>query len=380
MSIRQMFPGSIVKPGFNPLAAPTPSYTYYLNSWGGNAQGQLGIGNTTYYSSPKQVGSLTNWSSIATGGTYHSHSIKTDGTLWSWGQNSNGQLGLGNTTARSSPTQVGALTSWLYVSGGYFHSLATKTDGTLWSWGLNSSSGQLGLGNMTDYSSPKQIGSGTTWSYAIGGGYFSMAIKTDGTLWSWGQNSSGQLGLGNTTSYSSPKQIGALTNWLTVSAGTYFAIAVKTNGTLWSWGSNNGFQLGQSTAYNINRSSPVQVGALTNWLSISCGLYHAGAVKTDGTLWSWGTNNVGQLGLGNTTSYSSPKQIGSLTGWSKVECGANNSSSIKTNGTLWTWGSNATGQLGLGDTTNRSSPNQVGALTTWYSVASGNNFSIALQY
>jgi len=171
-----------------------------------------------------------------------------------------------------------------------------------------------------------------------------------------------------------------LTNWLTVSAGVYFAVAVKTNGTLWSWGSNNGFQLGQSTVYTANRSSPVQVGALTNWLSTACGLYHAVAVKTDGTLWSWGTSSFGVLGLGNTTNYSSPKQIGALTIWSKVECGAYTISAIKTDGTLWSWGLNGDGQLGLGNTTNRSSPNQVGSSTTWFSVASGNNFSIALQY
>ncbi len=132
--------------------------------------------------------------------------------LYSWGRNNEGQLGLGDSTNRSSPTQVGTLTNWLVLAGSYRSSFAIKKDGTLWSWGSNNN-GQLGLGNTTNYSSPKQIGSLTNWS-AISGGYeFVAAIKTDGTLWAWGRGLNGPLGLGNTTNYSSPKQVGSLTNW-----------------------------------------------------------------------------------------------------------------------------------------------------------------------
>jgi len=173
MSMR--WQAAIVKPGFNPLAAPTPSYTYYLYEWGQNNFGQLGLNNRTNYSSPKQVGSLT---------------------------------------------------TWLNLSAGYYHALASKTDGTLWTWGRNSL-GQLGLGNTTNYSSPKQVGSLTNWSSVFGSNYFTFGIKTDGTLWTWGQNSQGQLGLGNTTNYSSPKQVGALTNWSTAAVGAGYAIAKK---------------------------------------------------------------------------------------------------------------------------------------------------------
>ena len=138
-------------------------------------------------------------------------------------------------------------------------------------------------------------------------------------LWSWGYYPFGQLGLGNTNAYSSPKQVGALTNWSSVSCGSYFTVSIKTDGTLWSWGYSYTGQLGlNNTTYY---SSPKQVGALTNWSSVSCGYVHTVSIKTDGTLWSWGQNAQGQLGLGNTTNYSSPKQVGALTNWSSVSCG-----------------------------------------------------------
>jgi hypothetical protein len=289
-----------------------------LWSWGYNAQGQLGLGNTISYSSPKQVGALTNWLTVAA--AYHTLAIKTDGTLWAWGNNNQGQLGLGNTVNYSSPVQVGLLTNWLKVAAAYAYpsqsgfSVAIQKNGTLWAWGQNTA-GQLGLGNTTNYSSPKQIGLLTNWQdVSIFGliDFSTLALKSDGTLWSWGSNSYGQLGLGNLTSYSSPKQVGSLTNWLKIS-GSYHVLAIKTNGTLWSWGFNNFGQLGNGT--NSQTQSPAQVGALTTWLNVSAGIYHSLVVKTDGTLWAWGNNTQGQLGLGNRTNYSSPVQVGSLATW-----------------------------------------------------------------
>jgi alpha-tubulin suppressor-like RCC1 family protein len=357
------YANAIVKPGLNTLVAPTPQTLYNLYSWGYNDPGNLGLGNMTNYSSPKQVGSLTNWLDIA-GGYAHTLAIKTDGTLWAWGAGTYGRLGLGNTTYYSSPVQVGALTNWKQVSAAGINSAAVKTDGTLWTWGYNGT-GQLGLGNTTTYSSPKQVGALTDWSFISIFGSQAYAIKTDGTLWSWGQSAGvGALGLNNNTYYSSPKQVGALTNWATVTGLQYAAVAVKTDGTLWSWGYNNNGQLGRGNTTNY--SSPKQIGALTAWLRISGGNYHCVSIKTDGTLWSWGANNYGQLGLGSSGSYvASPNQVGALTTWSVPSSGYNMSSCLKTDGTIWIWGSNFAGQLGQGNTTNRSSPVQVGALTGW---------------
>jgi len=353
-------------------SAPVP----HLFAWGQNSYGQLGLGNTASKNSPNQVGSLSTWLVLSTSNN-SSASVKTDGTLWNWGGNGYGQLGTNNTTYYSSPIQVGSLSNWSTVSINGSASIAIKTNGTLWSWGYNNYGG-LGLGNITAYSSPVQVGSLTNWSKVSCGGNYSIAVKTDGTLWSWGRNTDGQLGLGNTTNYSSPKQIGSLTTWSKVSASPYRTVAaIKTDGTLWTWGNNGNGQLGigNITSY----SSPKQVGALTNWLNVASGSYACIALKTDGTIWSWGTGGNGQLGLGNTSQYNSPKQIGALTSWSYV----NTSSqffmgAIKNDGTMWDWGYNVGGQLGLGNTTYYSSPKQVGALTTWSNFSMGDSHTIAV--
>ena len=211
------------------LTITPPPSSVYLWSWGRNDLGQLGLGDTTVRSSPVQVGALTNWSSVATskGAARMTTAIKTDGTLWAWGSNQFGRLGLGNTTySYSSPKQVGSLTTWSIISAGGRQSFSIKTDGTLWSWGQNAY-GQLGLGNRTYYSSPKQVGALTNWSKINCGSLTVMAINTVGALWGWGFNVEGALGLGNTTKYSSPKQVGALTTWIAISPNSNFSTVIK---------------------------------------------------------------------------------------------------------------------------------------------------------
>lgn len=281
--------------------------------------------------------------------------------LYTWGSGSYGATGQNNTTDISSPTQVGSLSNWESgaASTGPF-SIVVKTDGTLWSWGYNAL-GSLGTGNVTYRSSPVQVGSLTNWSLVSAIGLHVLAIKTDGTLWSWGYNASGQLGIDSLAFKSSPTQVGSLSTWLKVSAGYNSSGAIKNDGTLWTWGNNANGELGQNnTTY---QSSPVQVGALTNWKDIS--MYQGAiATKTDGTLWAWGFGFYGQLGGGNNINRSSPVQIGALTTWSSASMGVA-SYAIKTDGTLWSWGYNGDGQLGVGDRVSRSSPVQVGLLTTW---------------
>jgi alpha-tubulin suppressor-like RCC1 family protein len=354
-----------------------------LWSWGVNPDGQLGLNDTANRSSPIQVGALTAWADVSAG-YYQSLALKNDGTLWAWGRNNNGQLGLGNVINRSSPVQVGALTNWSQPASIGISSLATKTDGTLWAWGWNNF-GQLGQNNTTNRSSPVQVGALTTWSkVAECGGSHVNALKTDGSLWAWGNNYAGELGLGNSgnTNRSSPVQVGALTNWYDIASGAKHSLAIKTDGTLWAWGRNNTGQLGIGLAAGgdaESRSSPVQVGALTTWSKVAGGYYSSFAIKTDGTLWCWGSNFAGGLGLGDVVNRSSPVQVGALTNWSGIF--GNNFSilAIKNDGTLWAWGQNNTGGLGLGDANNRSSPVQVGALMTWQRASAGANFSLAIK-
>lgn len=353
--------------------------TYQLYAWGDGGQGRLGDGTTTYRSSPVQIGTLTNWAQVA-GATsgYHTSAIKTDNTLWSWGRNSSGQLGLNDIDSRSSPVQIGTSTDWYQVSSGEDFTSSIKTNGTLWAWGANGN-GQLGQSNVINRSSPVQVGALTNWyQVSEGGDFFTISVKTDGTLWAWGLNSGGALGIGTGggDNKSSPVQIGALTTWAYAAAGDFLGAAIKTDGTLWIWGNNSSGQLGQSNL--IARSSPVQVGGLTDWYRVAAGKAHVAALRTDGTLWTWGYNGTGCLGNGTVASQSSPIQVGALTNWSQVSCGETFTAAVKTDGTLWVWGSNGRGQLGQNNTIRRSSPVQVGALTNWSQVSAGVGSTFAI--
>jgi len=351
-----------------------------LWTWGYNAYGQLGDGTRTSKSSPVQIGSLTTWKSVA-GGIYNSYFIKTDGTMWGCGlSGSTYAVGDGDTTDRSSPVQIGSLTVWNQVAAGYYFGLAVGQNGTLWGWGKNDEGG-LGLGDSSTKYSPVQIGSLTNWKQVACGYRHTLAVKTNGTLWSWGSNNSGVGMTNNDTRVSSPVQVGSLTNWASVATGRKNSFAIKTDGTLWSCGYGYSGINGDGT--RTNRSSPVQIGLLTDWKQVSCGgqsyYAHAIAVKTDGTLWAWGYNASGQLGDGTRTDKSSPVQVGALTDWKQVACGYDHSTCVKTDGTLWSWGYNASGQQGQGNITDRSSPVQVGALTNWKSVSAGGVFTLGIQ-
>ncbi|PKL46333.1 MAG: hypothetical protein CVV42_16945, partial [Candidatus Riflebacteria bacterium HGW-Riflebacteria-2] len=261
---------------------------------------------------------------------------------------------------------------WAQVACGTQYTLAIKTDGTLWAWGSNLS-GQLGDGTTTQKTSPVQI-AGTTWKQVACANSHSVAIKTDGTLWAWGRNVSGEIGDGTTTQRNSPVQI-AGTTWKQVTCGDFHTLAIKTDGTLWAWGNNDHGQLGDGTT--TQRTSPVQIAG-TTWKQVAGGGYSTTlAVKTDGTLWAWGWNNSGELGDGTTTQRTSPVQIAGTT-WQQVACGGSRTLAIKSDGTLWAWGGNSQGQLGDGTTTQRTSPVQI-AGTTWQHVACGRYDTFAVK-
>ena len=380
-------------------ANKVPAVTFNnLYTWGSNSAGQLGDSTTTNKSSPVFI--KADIATVGAGGNY-AHFIDTDGKLWSVGQNNIGQLGIGTSLDnRSSPVQVGSATDWYSVSANTEHSLAIKeytTGGKLFAFG-NNTFGRLGLGDTTERSSPVQVGANTDWLMASAGGLSSFAIRYKagsnfeiGSLWAWGSDNFGRLGIGNLGNRSSPVQVGADEFWHVVAAGTNHTIALKWdaentgNYSLWSWGVNAVGQLGlgDTTA----RTSPVQIGSTQKYISISAGNGFSAAIKDDNTLWTWGVNTNGQLGDGTTTSRSSPVQV-SGTSWYRVACLVFSMVALKTDGTLWAWGLNSSGQLGQGNTTDTSSPVQIGALTSWVlpseiftptTLSGGNAFAMAVE-
>ena len=367
---------------------------------GANPTGALGDASTTSRLSFVDFAGLgSTWKQVS-GGIPNSlggfgAGVKTDGTLWTWGRNNEGQLGSGNTASRSSPVTVaGGGTDWAEVSCGPNMTAAIKMNGSLWTWG-NNSSGQLGDGSTINKTSPVPISStANNWSHVAVGGVSSsvahvLAVAADGSLWAWGYNYSGQLGDGSTLAKSFPITVaGGGYDWAKVAAGSSCSAAIKNNGTLWTWGINQttiaSFPLPTGVLGDgsiLPRSSPQTVaGGGTNWkqVSISSGSSSGmAAVKTDGTLWTWGLNSLfasGRLGDGSTLPRSSPGTVaGGGTNWKQVSCSYGHTVAVKLDGSVWTWGKNSQGELGNGSTSDRSSPGTiVGGIAEWVQVhASG---------
>ena len=346
------------------VSGPGP---YELYTSGGNSEGHLGQNNQVQYSSPKQIPG-TQWS-FANSSLRSQYAIKTDGTLWAWGDGYSGEIAQNNIIDYSSPTQIPG-TQWSKVNTGrQSTAIATKTDGTLWAWG-DAGSGNLAQNDTITRSSPAQI-PGTQWvlarTHGNDGGYSRYAFKTDGTMWIWGGNNGLYTGLNSNVAYSSPVQIpgtwqyedGKFTNGQAKGG-------IKTDGTLWVWGSTSGGRLGLND--DIPRSSPKQIPG-TQWTYISFCQQSFG-IKTDGTLWAWGIDSGGGLGLNNSTTgdRSSPTQLPG-TQWETISNGNYHTVATKTDGSIWVWGANSTGRLGLNNLVQYSSPVQVPGTSWVYAVA-----------
>ena len=359
-------------------------------------------------SSPIQgYGSNINWKFVTTSTNYYSvcHAgIKNDGTLWQWGTGIRDGAATGRiddqVQQKYTPVQMGISTNWKLVATGRYYMMGIKTDGTLWGQGNQAASfgvacGLLGTGSgATTYTSPVQtISGGTNWKSVSCGEFHTMALKTDGTLWMWGSNNNGRLGINSfigdndaSNNRSSPVQtVAGGTNWKQISAGAGHSTAIKTDGTLWTWGKNSEGQLGNGTTGQT--SSPIQVPG-TTWKFVNAGHYSTFGIKTDGTLWGWGTNYAGALGDGTTTDRSSPVQtVAGGTNWKTVSNGYFTTSALKTDGTLWCWGYNGDvnvyglwGTVGDGTSIHRSSPVQIsGGGTNWKVVAMGGKQAIAIR-
>ena len=339
-----------------------------LWSWGNNDKGQLGDGSTSVRIFPVLVGSGF---SIVAAGYSHTLALKQDGTMWAWGWNSNGQLGDGTKSNQLNPIQIGAGFVALAANGA--HSLAIKADGTLWAWGDNAA-GELGDGTTTDRLLPVLVGTGFK---SVATGYAStVAVKADGTLWTWGSNEEGQLGDGTAIARSAPAQIGIGYRAIAAGGGRggggIHILGLKLDGSLWAWGENGFGQFGDGT--RITRTMPVLVGS--GYTNIAAGKYHSIALKPDGSIWTWGGGFSGQLGNGivNCGCYT-PSQYG--TGYSLIAGGGAHTLAVKTDGSIWTWGQNNFGQLGNGTIGFQVTPTQVG--TGFSSVSANNAYSAATK-
>lgn len=333
--------------------------------WGTGQDGQLADGNTgigVQALTPVQVGGLENVNAIADGNGFV-YAVKADGTVWGWGYNALSQLGDGTTTSRSFPVQLSGLTNVKAVDCGDFYGAAVKNDGTVWHWGASKSlvSNLFGT-NPT----PVQLQGITGVSAIAAGGNHLMMLKADKTVWGLGANDRGQLGDGSTTNRQSPVQVAGLTNVIRIAAGGDFSVALKDDGTVWAWGNNFNGALGPGGGSNdfTPHPNPIKVtGFSTEITEISAGNEFVLALANNSIVWSWGNNGFGQLGQGpDFGANPTPQPIPNLSSIVAIAGGYEHGVALKSDGSVWTWGRNFEGELGDGSLTKRTSPVRVTGL------------------
>ena len=414
-----------VATGFSHTVAVKSDGTVW--TWGSNVQGELGTGPGPARATPAQVAGFTGIVAVAAPITgAFSAALKQDGTVWTWGSNISGQLGDGTTTGRALPAQVPGLTNVVAIAAGYLHMLALKGDGTVWAWGDNYV-GSLGDGTRVSHSTPAKVLNLPLITKIAAGDGHDLAIAADGSLWSWGGNEYGQIGDGTTAMRLTPAQVASVGNVVGIAAGGGHSVVLKSDGsvliwgsnlsgilgdgapitrtvplpvalanvvainsgsggdanlvvrsdgTLWGWGSNFCGQLGDGTY--TTRSTPAPVLGLANVVAAASGACHSLALGAEGGVYSWGSGVHGELGNGSTVGYPSPARITGLTA-THVAAGLQHSVAIATGGTVWTWGSNNHGQIGDGTTLDRLSPVQVSGLANVVAISAGGYHTLAVK-
>jgi len=345
-----------VSSGFIHTCGITTNHSLYC--WGGNTYGGLGVGddlNPRYI--PQQVGTDTNWAKV-TIGDYHTCAIKTTGALYCWGYNYEGNLGLGSNLTKqyNTPQRVGTSTRWASVSAGQEHTCGRLTTGALYCWGYDAD-GQLGVGDFDDHYQPTRVGASTNWTSVSAGGSHTCARLSSGSLYCWGDNSYTQLGIGAGSDKNTPRKVGTSTRWSSVSGGGTFTCARHQTGSLFCWGFGGNGELGQGKDDLDNHGTPQKVGISTNWLSVNAGTDHTCAKYKTGSLYCWGDGENGRLGLGdNLSKRTLPTKVGISTHWSSVDTGGFHTCAKYSTGAIYCWGLNNVGQLGLDDANQRNTP------------------------
>ena len=406
-------------------------------AWGDNSNGQLGVNDASVdnSSTPMQVVDgtgdqhLSSVASIAANDD-QSFALKTDGTVWSWGRNTYGELGDGTYSNRSIPVIVcmtgddpctTPLTDVIQISAGFWHTMALKNDGSVWTWGYGGE-GELGDGTSTSSSTPVQVvgegGSGLLQNIdliAAGGYEFSVAVdQSNDRVWSWGYGWDGELGVGFTTTSSTPMRVCEsystvcdvhLSGVKKIDAGPLHVVFTKTDDSAWSWGSNYQAQTGHGydgwgsewarptagEVCDVTGNAPcssANENTLTDVIAVAgggCnGCDFSLAVKSDGTLLSWGDRSYGQIGDGKTGLFTLPNLVhglndeGHLTGVTEIDGGGAHSLALMSDNTVVAWGRNTYGQLGNGNNTDTTAPVLVTGISTAAAIGAGNTHSVAL--
>ena len=425
--------------------------------WGRNDLGQVGDGTTTDARVPVQVGTSTLWSQVAVG-TAHGCAIRLDGTLWCWGSDHAGQLGNGPGVGdEPSPVQVGSATDWVTVAAGRNTTCGIRGGaGNLWCWGTfpqllrplpelqaqtgwtevsagsegfqdevcairapgelwcgtgaptsredlstqwtavdtgldhhcgirdgearcwgDNGYGQIGDGTTIDRLDPTVVAGGHEWSSISVGPTHTCGVRTNGRAMCWGQND-GRFGNGTFPDWLTPVQIGTMTNWVDLSAGLDGTCGLRANGAAWCTGSNFHGQRGDGSGVSSSLSYR-PVGFPRNHKHAAAGRDFSCSVSTDGALWCWGANTLGQVGDGSTTNRLRPARVGDGYSWTRVESGDNHSCATRTDGSLWCWGANGSGQVGKGASGSpQLTPIQIGT-ASWRRVSGGGDTSCGVQ-
>jgi alpha-tubulin suppressor-like RCC1 family protein len=312
-------------------------------------------------------------------GKAHTLALTEDGRVWALGENNFGQLGNGTFGGEAlEPVMVNKLDGIVAVLAGNKHSVALKKDGTVWTWGYNGS-GQLGDGTTRHSSVPDKVaGLSNVKAIASGSGHI-VALKNDGTIWAWGGNQSGQLGNGQNVDCKTPTQVSGLRDVTAIAAGAFNTAAVKKDGTLWAWGFNGKGQLGNGG--NERSTIPVRVSGIDDVHAVAAGDWHVVALKHDGTVWAWGSNNVSQLGSSKASYSFSPVQVPGLNNVADITASVGHTIAIASNNTVWAWGDAGTGQWGNGMSLEGSvSPVQVAGYNGLVTVAAVVNPDTVLRH
>ena len=347
-------------------------------TWGDNSKGQLGNGGALFYKTPVKLEAISNVKAAAATKEY-SVILKNDGTVWTFGSNKNGVLGDGTYTDKYAPIQVQGLTDIEKISASATHVLALKEDGTVWAWGSNDS-GQLGDGTYTNRLTPVQVKNIKNVADIAALNQFSIVLLKNGNVWTWGNSGYGVESDKVKIDRTLPMQVNELYGIKMISAGYDHILALKSDRTVWVLGSGSSGQYGYEVPQKeLDKMKPLRVSGVSDVKYIAAGYYHNIAIKWNGTVIGWGDNSFGQLGVKNTGNIYSKYTIRNFENVASLIAGSNHSFAIKNDGTIWAWGNNSSGQLGIGNDVAYFNPVEVPNLGDVRCIAAGNNYSMAVQ-